>query len=347
MGVGRRRASASPGRPDRAMPALATTPTTRKAFSTYGIVPAGGDLDQTATLQLAADEAAEPERRSSFPPASIPRALSTLKSGTQIEGVPGRSILRYREGDAIVRMTQAENVRLAGLVLDGGRKELPDAGALLAATEIKHLDIADCRFLGSTKDGVVLRKVSGRVKDCEIGDIRKDRTVQRGRGRAGDRAQPCARLRRQRHSGVALRARRRRHHRRCEPYRAHRRQERRQRPERQRHQRVPRGLGDCQRQPHRRLRLFRHPLEFRLELPDDRQFLQSARRGRALCRVLLRRRHHRQQHGRQGGDRHRRHQFQRRRQARRGARQSHPQSRASARMSTAAASASPSKPTAW
>ena len=29
------------------------------AFSTYGIVPAGGELDQTATLQLAADQAAE------------------------------------------------------------------------------------------------------------------------------------------------------------------------------------------------------------------------------------------------------------------------------------------------
>ena len=37
----------------------------------------------------------------------------------------------------------------------------------------KHLDIANCRFIGSTEDGVVLRKVSGWIKDCEIGDIRK------------------------------------------------------------------------------------------------------------------------------------------------------------------------------
>ena len=142
-----------------------------QGFSTYGIVPAGGDLDQTATLQLAADEAAATGTPLFLPAGIYSTSPLTLKSGTQIEGVPGRSILRYREGDAIVRMTQAENVRLAGLVLDGGRKELPDAGALLAATEIKHLDIANCRFLGSTKDGVVLRKVSGWVKDCEIGDI--------------------------------------------------------------------------------------------------------------------------------------------------------------------------------
>ena len=30
-----------------------------QAFSTYGIVAGGGDIDQTATLQLAADEAAQ------------------------------------------------------------------------------------------------------------------------------------------------------------------------------------------------------------------------------------------------------------------------------------------------
>jgi uncharacterized secreted repeat protein (TIGR03808 family) len=142
-----------------------------QGFSTYGLAPAGGDLDQTASLQLAADEAAESGTPLFLPSGIYSTSRLTLKSGTQIEGVPGRSILRYREGDAILRMAQAENIRLAGLVLDGGAKPLPDDGALLAATEIKHLDIANCRFLGSTKDGVVLRKVSGWVKDCEIGDI--------------------------------------------------------------------------------------------------------------------------------------------------------------------------------
>ena len=144
-----------------------------QGFSTYGILPAGGDLDQTATLQLAADQAAETGTPLFLPAGVYSTSRLTLKSGTQIEGVPGRSILRYRDGDAILSMTQAENIRLAGLVLDGGAKPLPDDGSLLAATEIKHLDIANCRFIGSTEDGVVLRKVSGWIKDCEIGDIRK------------------------------------------------------------------------------------------------------------------------------------------------------------------------------
>ena len=178
MGVGRRElliGSLGSPRGDRRtarMPTRATQPTTRKASALTASCPPAAISTRRRRLQLAADEAAETGTPLFLPAGIYSTSRLTLKSGTQIEGVPGRSILRYREGDAILRMAQAENVRLAGLVLDGGGKPLPDDGALLAATEIKHLDIADCRFLGSTKDGVVLRKVSGWVNDCEIGDIR-------------------------------------------------------------------------------------------------------------------------------------------------------------------------------
>jgi uncharacterized secreted repeat protein (TIGR03808 family) len=144
-----------------------------QAFSTYGIVPGGGEIDQTATLQLAADEAAQTGTKLFLPAGIYSTSRLSLKSGTQIEGVPGRSILRYRDGGAVLSVDKAENVRLAGLVLDGDAKPLGEQGSLLVATETKHLDLADCRFVGSTEGGVVLRKVSGWIKDCEIGDIRK------------------------------------------------------------------------------------------------------------------------------------------------------------------------------
>jgi uncharacterized secreted repeat protein (TIGR03808 family) len=144
-----------------------------QAFSTYGIVPAGGALDQTATLQLAADQAAESGTPLFLPAGVYSTSRLTLKSGTQIEGVPGRSILRYRDAGAVASLEGVENVRLSGLTLDGDAKPLGDGGALLLATEVKQIDIADCRFTGSDADGVVLRKTSGRVTDCEIGDIRK------------------------------------------------------------------------------------------------------------------------------------------------------------------------------
>ena len=53
------------------------------------------------------------------------------------------------------------------------RRTAIDGGALLVAEQVKGLVISDCRILGSAENGVVLRKVSGAVKDCEIGDIRK------------------------------------------------------------------------------------------------------------------------------------------------------------------------------
>ena len=143
-----------------------------QAFSTYGLVPGGG-IDQTASLQEAADQAAQSGTPLFLPAGVYSTSRLTLKSGTQIEGVPGRSVLLYRDGGAILSLEQAENVRLTGLVLDGGSQPLGDGGSLLKATEAKHLDISDCRFLNSTEDGVVLRKVSGRISDCEIGDIRK------------------------------------------------------------------------------------------------------------------------------------------------------------------------------
>jgi uncharacterized secreted repeat protein (TIGR03808 family) len=144
-----------------------------QAFSTYGIVPAGGALDQTATLQLAADQAAESGTPLFLPAGVYSASRLTLKSGTHIAGVPGRSILRYRDGGAVVSLEGVENLRLSGLVLDGDAKPLGGGGALLLATEVKQIDVADCRFTGSDADGVVLRKTSGRVTDCEIGDIRK------------------------------------------------------------------------------------------------------------------------------------------------------------------------------
>jgi uncharacterized secreted repeat protein (TIGR03808 family) len=143
-----------------------------QAFSTNGLVPGGG-IDQTASLQEAADQAAQSGTPLFLPAGVYSTSRLTLKSGTQIEGVPGRSVIQYRDGGAILSLEQAENVRLTGLMLDGGSQPLGDGGSLLKATEAKRLDISDCRFVNSTEDGVVLRKVSGRISDCEIGDIRK------------------------------------------------------------------------------------------------------------------------------------------------------------------------------
>jgi uncharacterized secreted repeat protein (TIGR03808 family) len=153
--------------------ARAREPDTPQAFSTYGILPGGGEIDQTATLQVAIDDAAQSGTPLFLPAGIYSTSRLTLKSGTQIQGVPGRTILRYRDGGAILSAEQANNVALAGITLDGGGKPLGDGGALLSATEVNQLDLSDCRVLASSEGGIALRRVSGRISHCEIGDIRK------------------------------------------------------------------------------------------------------------------------------------------------------------------------------
>jgi uncharacterized secreted repeat protein (TIGR03808 family) len=140
---------------------------------TRSIAPGGGAIDQTAALQEAADTAAQTGTPLFLPGGIYSTAKLTLKSGTRIEGVPGETILRYRDGGALIALTGVENVGLSGLVLDGDAKPLAESGSLLAATDTKHLDVTNCRFTGSTANGVSLRKVSGWIKDCEIGDARQ------------------------------------------------------------------------------------------------------------------------------------------------------------------------------
>ena len=72
-----------------------------EAFSTYGVVPGGGELDQTATLQDACDRAAQSGIPFFLPAGSYRTGTLELKSGLQIEGMPGKSILIHNGGGSL------------------------------------------------------------------------------------------------------------------------------------------------------------------------------------------------------------------------------------------------------
>ena len=160
----------------------------------YVFAPGDGAIDQTAALQAAADAAAETGAPLFLPAGIYSTAKLTLKSGTRIEGVPGETILRYRSGGALIALDGVENVGLSGLVLDGDGKPLRERGALLAASETKHLEIANCRVIFSAANGISLRCVSGSIKDCEIGAVRNAGLVSEdasGLEIAGNRLRDC------------------------------------------------------------------------------------------------------------------------------------------------------------
>lgn len=80
-------------------------------------------------------------------------------------------MLHYNGGGALISIENAAGIRPTGLTLAGEAKPI-DGGALLIAESVKGLTLSDCRIIGSAEDGIVLRKVSGRVTDCAISDIR-------------------------------------------------------------------------------------------------------------------------------------------------------------------------------
>ncbi|MEG6510131.1 TIGR03808 family TAT-translocated repetitive protein [Methyloligella sp. 2.7D] len=145
----------------------------QEANSVLELTPAGGTVDQTASLQDAIDRAAKSGEALTLPPGIFGTGPLTLRSGLTMRGVPGRTILRLATGDALLRAEGTDSITLSGLTLDGDAKPLGENGALLSAMNAVRLDISDCRVLNSSENGVVLRGVSGRIANCEIGEIAK------------------------------------------------------------------------------------------------------------------------------------------------------------------------------
>ena len=118
-----------------------------------GIVPADGAVSQTATLQQALNEAAASSTPLSLPAGTYKTGTLTLQAGTHVLGVPGRTILKS-DGPPILAIEDADNVRLSGLVLDGGGVALGDGGALMTVSGATAIDVSACRFLNSGGGGM-------------------------------------------------------------------------------------------------------------------------------------------------------------------------------------------------
>ena len=147
---------------------------TSHAISQAKMLAAGGTVVQTSALQAALDEAALSGTPLFLPPGTYETGRLTLKSGTRLQGVPGRTVLiADTHTDGIFETFGTDAVRLSGLVLDGGGVAPGETSALLTAAETTNLDVSGCRFLNSGAHGVSLRKASGRIANCEFEAIAK------------------------------------------------------------------------------------------------------------------------------------------------------------------------------
>jgi polygalacturonase len=107
-------------------------------------------------LQSAVDAAAQSGRPLFLPPGLYSTRRLELRSGTHLTGVPGKSILRCRDGGGLIGIERAADVRLDGMVLDGDGRDMGLNGALLVATMAKRLRFSNCRFLRSGSGGILV-----------------------------------------------------------------------------------------------------------------------------------------------------------------------------------------------
>ena len=140
------------------------------APSTFGVMPAGGTVDQTFMLQEAVDAAAKSRTPLFLPPGLYSTRRLELRSGTRLTGMPGKSILRSHDGGGLIGVEHAADIRFDGLVLDGDGRDMGIDGALFAATMVERLQLSNCRFLRSASGGILVARcenviVAGNVVD--------------------------------------------------------------------------------------------------------------------------------------------------------------------------------------
>ena len=124
--------------------------------STFGLTPLGGAVDQTAMLQQAIDAAAKAGSPLFLPPGVYSTRRLEFRSGTHLTGVPGKSILRCRDDRGLIGVEHAADIRLNGLVLDGGGKDVGVDRALFAATMVERLQLSKCHFLRSGSGAILV-----------------------------------------------------------------------------------------------------------------------------------------------------------------------------------------------
>ncbi len=139
----------------------------------FGVTPDAG-ADQTAQIQNALEEAAASRTPLYFPAGAYRCTQLALRPDTHLVGVHGRSVLIHEGSGPFVTAEVADNVRLTGLVLDGGRRPLGQSEhhrGLFVAKDCRTLSISACTFTDSSAHGVALRRCAGAVTDCSFGDI--------------------------------------------------------------------------------------------------------------------------------------------------------------------------------
>jgi uncharacterized secreted repeat protein (TIGR03808 family) len=157
--------------------AALTTPVVAAPLATLGVdattlgVRAGGGADQTAMLQSAIDQTAGARVPLVLGPGEYRVGPLKLPAGAQLIGVRGSTRLIFIGGPSMISARGADHVTLAGLMIDGAGKSLPDGGALVHAAQARQFRIIECELRHSFRNGIVLEGVEGSVSGTTVTNV--------------------------------------------------------------------------------------------------------------------------------------------------------------------------------
>ena len=136
----------------------------------FGLRPGSPD-DQSRALQRAVDEAARVRAPLAIAPGTYRVGGVKLSAGTQLIGVRGATRLVYTEGPSLLAAAGADRMTLSGLVLDGGRRPLPERRGLVQLENCAALKITDCEIASAAGNGLVLAASGGEVSTTTFTSI--------------------------------------------------------------------------------------------------------------------------------------------------------------------------------
>ena len=154
----------------RAGPALAAMRGTIDAGE-FGVHPGVFD-DQSRAFSAMLDKASDEDAAIFLPPGQYAIGRITLPRRVRLSGVPGATRLVHAGDGHMFAAEGAEHIELSGLVIDGANRWLGDtAQGLIDARGVAAFVVDNCRVIGSSKNGLALERVSGRVERSEISDV--------------------------------------------------------------------------------------------------------------------------------------------------------------------------------
>lgn len=137
----------------------------------FGVHPGAFD-DQSRAFSAMLDKASDEDAAIFLPPGQYAIARITLPRRVRLSGVPGATRLVHAGDGHMFAAEGAEHIELSGLVIDGANRWLGDtAQGLIDARGVAAFVLDNCRVIGSSKNGLALERVSGRVERSEISDV--------------------------------------------------------------------------------------------------------------------------------------------------------------------------------